>query len=154
MATPDLTSLPFRRQYSEPLRGLSVRAANILHKVGVNLWLATREEALAGIDSALATPLRGCGVATHAELRRHRDLILGVDPNVTQLWAVTVTRNGDTLVTIDAGSLSGKPDLSDEDKRVIRLAADHLFSFVGPVEGWSPFIVPDDEGEPGNMGQM
>ncbi len=153
MATPDLTSLPFRRQYSEPLRGLSVRAANILHKVGVNLWLATREEALAGLDLALASRQRGCGLKTLAELRRHRDGLIGARDE-TRFWFVTVSRNSEDLVTITDEHTFGRAELSDEDRRVIRLAADRLLSFVGPAEGWSPFIVPDDESEPGNMGQM
>jgi len=37
-------------------------------------------------------------------------------------WAVTVERNGESVLTID---------LSADDERVIRMAAQHLLSFVG-----------------------
>lgn len=52
----------------------------------------------------------------------------------TQFWAVTVSRNGDDLVTIETNCLSGKPEFSEEDARVIRMAAEHLSAFIGPEE--------------------
>jgi len=48
----------------------------------------------------------------------------------TQHWAVTVSRNGEEIVTIESNCLSGR-ELSNEDERVIRNAAEHLLSFVG-----------------------
>jgi hypothetical protein len=48
----------------------------------------------------------------------------------TQHWAVTVERNGERIVCIESHCLSGR-DLSDEDARVIREAAEHLLAFVG-----------------------
>ena len=47
-------------------------------------------------------------------------------------WSVTVSRNGEELVTIESNCLSGKSDLTDEDGDVIRAAAEHLHSFIGP----------------------
>lgn len=49
-----------------------------------------------------------------------------------ETWAVTVERNGEQVVTIASTCLSGR-DLSAEDERVIRDAAQHLVSFVGRV---------------------
>lgn len=52
------------------------------------------------------------------------------DDTPTQHWSVTVTRNGEALVTIESNCLSGR-DLRAEDERVIRMAARHLLAFVG-----------------------
>jgi hypothetical protein len=57
----------------------------------------------------------------------------------TQHWAVTVRRNHEDLVTIESNCLSGKSEFSDEDARVIRMAADHLSAFIGPER------TPEDE---------
>lgn len=51
-------------------------------------------------------------------------------PRDTRHWSVVVERNGERIVTLESNSLSGR-DLSDEDERVIRMAADHLHAFVG-----------------------
>lgn len=48
-------------------------------------------------------------------------------------WAVTVERNGEQVVTLASNCLAGR-DLSADDERVIRMAAQHLLSFVG-VDG-------------------
>ena len=48
----------------------------------------------------------------------------------TQHWAVTVERNGEKIVTIESYCLSGR-EISEEDERVIRMAANHLLGFVG-----------------------
>ncbi len=45
-------------------------------------------------------------------------------------WSVSVTRDGETIVTIESNCLSGR-DLSPEDEDTIRLAAKHLLAFVG-----------------------
>lgn len=50
---------------------------------------------------------------------------------MTGHWAVTVSRNGEELVTIESNCLSGKPEFSAEDERVIREAAAHLKAFIG-----------------------
>lgn len=73
-------------------------------------------------------------------------------PNRTQHWSVAVERDGESVVTIASNCLSGR-DLGEEDEHVIRLAAQHLLSFVGqpPVpasrgEGWQPIeTAPKDE---------
>lgn len=46
-------------------------------------------------------------------------------------WLVTVEREGETLVTIESGCLSGKPDFTDDEAQTIRDAAEHLLSFIG-----------------------
>lgn len=53
--------------------------------------------------------------------------------NDTQSWAVTVERNGEQVVTLASNLLAGR-DLSPEDERVIRLAAEHLLAFIGAKE--------------------
>lgn len=46
-------------------------------------------------------------------------------------WLVTVEREGETLVTIESGCLSGKSDFTDAEAQTIRDAAEHLLSFIG-----------------------
>ena len=46
-------------------------------------------------------------------------------------WSVTVTRDGESLVTIDSMMLSGKANLSEEELETIRQAARHLLGFAG-----------------------
>lgn len=48
----------------------------------------------------------------------------------TQSWAVTVERNGEQVVTLASNCLAGR-DLTPEDEHVVRMAAEHLLSFVG-----------------------
>lgn len=48
----------------------------------------------------------------------------------TQHWAVTVSRNGEDVVTIESNCLSGR-EISAEDEETIRKAAHHLLSFIG-----------------------
>lgn len=45
-------------------------------------------------------------------------------------WEVTVTRNGESVVTLGSNHLSGR-DLSADDETAIRTAAAHLLSFAG-----------------------
>jgi hypothetical protein len=52
------------------------------------------------------------------------------DPQTTQHWAVTVWRNGEEIVTIETNCLSGR-EISDEDEKVIGIAARHLLGFIG-----------------------
>jgi hypothetical protein len=139
----DPTSARRRRKFSPLVESLTVRARNALHAVGVDLYTATREDVQAGALRALESHVRGCGETTRMELIALRKRLASSEE--TQFWAVTVSRNGEDVVTIASTHLSGLAKLSDEDKRVIRLAADRLFSLVGPAEGWSPFIVTDDE---------
>jgi hypothetical protein len=47
-----------------------------------------------------------------------------------QHWAVSVDRNGENILTIDANCLSGR-DLSDEDVDCIENCARHLLAFIG-----------------------
>lgn len=49
----------------------------------------------------------------------------------TQHWSVSVDRNGVNLVAIESNSLSGQPEYSEEDRRVIRECAAHLLAFIG-----------------------
>ena len=46
-------------------------------------------------------------------------------------WSVTVTRNGEDLITIESNSLCGKAELTEEDEDTILNAAQHLLAFVG-----------------------
>lgn len=55
----------------------------------------------------------------------------------TEHWAVTVSRNGQEILTIESNCVSGL-DLTYEDEGVIRNAAEHLLSFVGPVTKVQP----------------
>ena len=56
-------------------------------------------------------------------------------------WSVTVTRNGENLVTIESNCLSGKPEFTETEAQVIRDAAEHLKAFIGPPRetGACPF---------------
>ncbi len=45
-------------------------------------------------------------------------------------WSVTVTRNGEDVVTIESNCLSGR-EISPEDEAVISTAAHHLLAFIG-----------------------
>jgi len=51
-------------------------------------------------------------------------------PHTTQHWAVTVSRNGEDIVTIESNCLSGR-EISDEDERIIELCANNLLGFIG-----------------------
>jgi hypothetical protein len=53
------------------------------------------------------------------------------ESKTTQHWAVTVSRNGEEIVTIESNCLSGRK-ISEEDEKIIRMAANHLNGFVGP----------------------
>lgn len=45
-------------------------------------------------------------------------------------WAVTVSRSGDEIITIESNCLSGR-EISAADEQTIRTAARHLLSFIG-----------------------
>ncbi len=47
-----------------------------------------------------------------------------------QHWSVTVSRNGENILTTESNCLSGR-NLSDEDEACIRNCVQHLLSFVG-----------------------
>lgn len=47
-----------------------------------------------------------------------------------QHWSVTVSRNGEPVVTIELNMLAGR-DLSPEDEVAVRTAAHHLLAFLG-----------------------
>lgn len=53
------------------------------------------------------------------------------EPKRDERWAVTVDRNGETLVTIASEFLSGKPEFTARDEETIRRAGEHLLSFIG-----------------------
>lgn len=48
----------------------------------------------------------------------------------TQHWAVTVSRNGEDIVTIESNCLSGR-EIGPEEELAIRIAANHLLAFIG-----------------------
>jgi hypothetical protein len=54
-------------------------------------------------------------------------------------YSVTVSKNGEVILTIEREMLSGA-ELSREDEEAIREAAEHLLAFVGPADGaqWEP----------------
>jgi hypothetical protein len=45
-------------------------------------------------------------------------------------WAVTILVDGDQILNIESNFLSGK-ELTKEDEKIIRIAAEHLIAFVG-----------------------
>lgn len=142
MADDKLTVRP-KRKFVPVLDELSVRERNALHAVGVDLCAATHAEILVGIDRALDSHIYGCGEVTRMGLIGLRQRLA---PTMrTQFWAVSVTRNAENLVTIESGCLSGKPEFTEEEARVIRMAAENLLAFIGPVEGHAPFIVDDEQ---------
>jgi hypothetical protein len=51
-------------------------------------------------------------------------------PETTQHWSVTVERNGENVVTIESNCFSGR-EISEEDERVILIAARNLLGFIG-----------------------
>lgn len=59
----------------------------------------------------------------------HASLIRVVEGK-TEHWAVTVSRNGQAIVTIESIFMSGR-ELSEEDERIIRLAVRQLEGFIG-----------------------
>ena len=54
------------------------------------------------------------------------------------IWAVDVSVNGESILTISPNELSGKAELTEEDKDVIRLAAYNLISFLGESFDYVP----------------
>lgn len=55
-------------------------------------------------------------------------------------WRVVVERNGEHVVSIEPEMLAGR-EISDEDEVIIRIAAEHLLSFIGqPVD--YPLMTP------------
>lgn len=74
--------------------------------------------------------------------------VLTVLPEVSQpaeqrvdFWAVTVSMNGKTLLTIDT-DMSGKANLLEAEMSVIRKAGEHLLGFAGSGEP-APFFDPE-----------
>ena len=45
-------------------------------------------------------------------------------------WAVTVSPDGEEIVTIESNLLSGR-EITAEDEATIRMAAHHLLAFIG-----------------------
>lgn len=58
-------------------------------------------------------------------------------------YSVTVSKNGEAILTIEREMLSGKSEISDEEHDAIREAAEHLLSFIG--FGDAPDGKSDDE---------
>lgn len=56
-------------------------------------------------------------------------------------WSVTVEMDGEKLVTIESGFLSGKAEFTDEEAETIRDAARNLRSFIGDRQ--SPYSEDD-----------
>ena len=63
-------------------------------------------------------------------------------------WAVTVSRSGEEIVTIESNCLSGR-EISQEDENAIRTAALHLLAFIGesgaPCDDCPPVGYPTDK---------
>lgn len=79
---------------------------------------------------------------TEAEAAQHEEgEAMTTDTKITRPdhWSVTVSRNGEEIVTIEPRCLSGR-DLSPEDEATVRTAAENLLAFVGPERtpgfGW------------------
>ncbi len=49
-------------------------------------------------------------------------------------WSVTVSVDGEVVLTIESNSLSGLPNVTDYREQVL-MAADHLISFIGREDG-------------------
>ena len=49
---------------------------------------------------------------------------------MSDYWSVTVSRNGENIVTLEPNCLAGR-ELSSEDEAAIRTAASHLLAFIG-----------------------
>lgn len=47
-------------------------------------------------------------------------------------YSVTVSRNGEPILTIERQMVSGQSDLSKDDAAAIRDAGEHLVAFAGP----------------------
>lgn len=47
-------------------------------------------------------------------------------------YSVTVSKNGEPILTIDRTMLSGIATFSDDERAAIRDAGEHLLSFIGP----------------------
>lgn len=52
-------------------------------------------------------------------------------------WSVSVSRNGENVVTIETNMLTGR-ELDEADERTVRTAAHHLLAFVGDAVGIDP----------------
>lgn len=48
-------------------------------------------------------------------------------------WSVTISIDGDRVLTIEPGMLAGIPDI-DKYGDEVRTAAEHLLAFIGPAE--------------------
>jgi hypothetical protein len=68
------------------------------------------------------------------------------EPQRVNFWAVTVSMNGETLLTIDT-DMSGKSNLSETEMGVIRKAGEHLLGFAGSGEH-APFFDPEKDQPP------
>jgi hypothetical protein len=77
-----------------------------------------------------------CDYGEHVAIVKERE--------TTQSWSVTVERNGEDVVTLSNTMQAGR-DISDEDARVIRMAAEHLRSFVGEPASVGAVARPDGD---------
>lgn len=62
-----------------------------------------------------------------------------------QSWAVTVTINGDEVLTISNSHLSGIENIADY-ADAVRNCGEHLLAFIGPADQ-EPFDVDFNDGE-------
>lgn len=62
-----------------------------------------------------------------------------MSPNVTprEHWAVTVSRDGEAILTIETNCVSGR-NLTEADEACIRDCARHLLAFVGTAREFPP----------------
>ena len=59
-------------------------------------------------------------------------------------WSVTVSVDGDEVVTIESNSLSGVENVSDYREQIVA-AADHLIAFIGREDGPYFDFPPEEE---------
>lgn len=57
-------------------------------------------------------------------------------------WSISVSRDGENLVTIESNCLCGKPEFTDEEAQQIRDCADHLRAFIGEPPSPHPAAAP------------
>ncbi len=69
------------------------------------------------------------------------------EPEKAQNFCVTVSRHGESIVTIETSMVSGR-DISDEDEETIRTAAQHLLAFIGELALSTPSPVSPEPPKP------
>lgn len=66
------------------------------------------------------------------------------EPTEKPYWSVTVSINGEGVLTIEPGMLAGIPDIERYGDEV-RQAAEHLLAFIGPADAVYADFPPSDD---------